>query len=124
MVCHLSSTVVSASDRPTEWALPDQLVFSTVSALLHICGAHPEHADRAVTSIINFVTDIVQNLKDSGSIDVLTHLTPSIHQRIKRVQLNAKKKEIVDTDALIERYRKEIEDLKNKLSEREAEAPS
>ncbi|KIK37238.1 hypothetical protein CY34DRAFT_810523 [Suillus luteus UH-Slu-Lm8-n1] len=45
-------------------------------------------------------------------------------QRIKRVQLNAKKKEIVDTDALIERYRKEIEDLKNKLSEREAEAPA
>ncbi|KAG2066908.1 kinesin-domain-containing protein [Suillus decipiens] len=45
-------------------------------------------------------------------------------QRIKRVQLNAKKKEIVDTDALIERYRKEIEELKNKLSEREAEAPA
>ncbi|KAG2125626.1 P-loop containing nucleoside triphosphate hydrolase protein [Suillus cothurnatus] len=45
-------------------------------------------------------------------------------QRIKRVQLNAKKKEVVDTDALIERYRKEIEDLKSKLSEREAEAPA
>ncbi|KAG1732442.1 P-loop containing nucleoside triphosphate hydrolase protein [Suillus paluster] len=44
-------------------------------------------------------------------------------QRIKRVQLSAKKKEIVDTDALIERYRKEIEDLKTKLSERQAEAP-
>ncbi|OJA19520.1 hypothetical protein AZE42_03209 [Rhizopogon vesiculosus] len=44
-------------------------------------------------------------------------------QRIKRVQLNAKKKEIVDTDALIERYRKEIEDLRSKLAEREAEAP-
>ncbi|KAG2738408.1 hypothetical protein P692DRAFT_20923682 [Suillus brevipes Sb2] len=58
------------------------------------------------------------------AIDVLTHLTPSIHQRIKRVQLNAKKKDIVDTDALVERYRKEIEDFKNKLSEREAEAPS
>ncbi|KAF9222920.1 kinesin-domain-containing protein [Gyrodon lividus] len=43
--------------------------------------------------------------------------------RIKRVQLNAKKKEVVDTDALIERYRKEIEELRNKLAEREAEAP-
>jgi centromeric protein E len=43
--------------------------------------------------------------------------------RIKRVQLSAKKKEVVDTDALIERYRKEIEDLKNKLADREAEAP-
>ncbi|KAI0310930.1 P-loop containing nucleoside triphosphate hydrolase protein [Amylostereum chailletii] len=45
-------------------------------------------------------------------------------QRIKKVQLNAKKKEVVDTDALLERYRQEIEDLKKRLSEREAEAPS
>ncbi|KII86718.1 hypothetical protein PLICRDRAFT_163991 [Plicaturopsis crispa FD-325 SS-3] len=44
-------------------------------------------------------------------------------QRIKRVQLNAQRKEVVDTDALIERYRKEIEDLKARLAEREAEAP-
>jgi len=39
------------------------------------------------------------------------------------LQLNAKKKEIVDTDALIERYRKEIEELKARLAEREAEVP-
>ncbi|KAI5981227.1 kinesin motor domain-containing protein [Pisolithus orientalis] len=44
--------------------------------------------------------------------------------RIKRVQLHAKKKEVVDTEALIERYRKEIEELKRKLAEREAEAPA
>ncbi|KAF4617204.1 hypothetical protein D9613_006327 [Agrocybe pediades] len=44
-------------------------------------------------------------------------------KRIKNVQLNAKKKEIVDTDALIERYRKEIEELKARLAEREAEVP-
>ncbi|CAA7262764.1 unnamed protein product [Cyclocybe aegerita] len=44
-------------------------------------------------------------------------------KRIKNVQLNAKKKEVVDTDALIERYRKEIEELKARLAEREAEAP-
>jgi centromeric protein E len=36
--------------------------------------------------------------------------------------LNAVKKEIVDTDALIERYRKEIEELKRRLAEREAVA--
>lgn len=62
-----------------EWALPDQLVFSTVSALLRICRAHPEYADRTVTSIITFVNDIVENINESSSIDVLTHLTPSIH---------------------------------------------
>ncbi|KAJ2924618.1 hypothetical protein H1R20_g12471, partial [Candolleomyces eurysporus] len=44
-------------------------------------------------------------------------------KRIKSVKLNAQKKEVVDTDALIERYRKEIEDLKKRLAEREAEAP-
>ncbi|KAG7445566.1 kinesin-domain-containing protein [Guyanagaster necrorhizus] len=41
-------------------------------------------------------------------------------RRIKGVKLNAQKKEIVDTDALIERYRKEIEDLKARLAEKEA----
>jgi centromeric protein E len=30
-------------------------------------------------------------------------------QRTKKVQLNAKKKEVVDTDALLARYRQEIE---------------
>ncbi|KAH9851824.1 kinesin-domain-containing protein [Lenzites betulinus] len=44
-------------------------------------------------------------------------------QRIKKVQLHAQKKEVVDTDALLERYRKEIEDLKSRLAEREADAP-
>lgn len=44
-------------------------------------------------------------------------------QRIKRVQLNAKKTEVVDRDALIERYRKEIDDLKRRLAERESDAP-
>ncbi|KIK97936.1 hypothetical protein PAXRUDRAFT_824436 [Paxillus rubicundulus Ve08.2h10] len=58
-------------------------------------------------------------------VNAVTESTSTLQfaSRIKRVQLNAKKKEVVDTDALIERYRKEIEELKNKLSEREAEAP-
>ncbi|KAL5512652.1 hypothetical protein ACEPAG_2918 [Sanghuangporus baumii] len=45
-------------------------------------------------------------------------------QRVKRVQLHAKKKEVVDTGALLERYRKEIEDLKRRLAEREAIVPA
>jgi centromeric protein E len=57
-----------------------------------------------------------------------THISESTStllfaQRIKKVVLNAKKNEVVDTDALIERYRLEIEDLKRRLSEREREAP-
>ncbi|KAF8754475.1 Kinesin protein [Rhizoctonia solani] len=43
--------------------------------------------------------------------------------RVKKVSLHATKKEVVDTDALLERYRKEIEDLKRRLGEREKEAP-
>lgn len=44
-------------------------------------------------------------------------------QRIKKVQLHAQKKEVVDTDALLERYRKEIEELKKRLSEKEKDGP-
>ncbi|EKM79626.1 hypothetical protein AGABI1DRAFT_74724 [Agaricus bisporus var. burnettii JB137-S8] len=44
-------------------------------------------------------------------------------KRIKNVHLHAQKKEVIDTEALIERYRKEIEDLTRRLAEREAEAP-
>ncbi|KAG9083286.1 Kinesin-like protein kip2 [Ceratobasidium sp. 370] len=44
--------------------------------------------------------------------------------RVKKVSLHATKKEIVDTDALLEKYRKEIEDLKRRLGEREKEAPA
>ncbi|THH11130.1 hypothetical protein EW146_g8152 [Bondarzewia mesenterica] len=40
-------------------------------------------------------------------------------QRIKK--LNAKKKEIVDMDALLEHYRQEIEELKKRLAEKEKE---
>ena len=40
-------------------------------------------------------------------------------QHIKKVALKAERKEVVDTDALLERYRKEIEELKKRLSERE-----
>ncbi|KAN0074584.1 P-loop containing nucleoside triphosphate hydrolase protein [Tylopilus felleus] len=75
------------------------------------------------------------SLSGDARISVVCTMNPDVHavteststlqfaSRIKRVQLSAKKKEVVDTDALIERYRKEIEELKNKLAEREAEAP-
>ncbi|KAJ7761484.1 kinesin-like protein [Mycena maculata] len=58
---------------------------------------------------------------DAGAVSESTS-TLQFARRIKGVHLNAQKKEIVDTDALIERYRKEIEDLKRRLEEREQEA--
>ncbi|TFK52657.1 kinesin-domain-containing protein [Heliocybe sulcata] len=50
--------------------------------------------------------------------------TLSFAQRIKKVQLSAKKGELMDTEALLQRYRLEIEDLKKKLAEREAGSPA
>ncbi|KAI6123765.1 kinesin motor domain-containing protein [Pisolithus croceorrhizus] len=59
-------------------------------------------------------------------VNAVTETTSTLGfaSRIKRVRLHAKKKEVVDTEALIERYRKEIEESKRKLTEREAEAPA
>ncbi|KIL66902.1 hypothetical protein M378DRAFT_185909 [Amanita muscaria Koide BX008] len=58
---------------------------------------------------------------DAGAISE-TMSTLLFAKRIKNVKLNAQKKEVVDTEALIERYKKEIEDLKQRLAEREHEA--
>ncbi|KAJ7288316.1 P-loop containing nucleoside triphosphate hydrolase protein [Mycena rebaudengoi] len=58
---------------------------------------------------------------DAGAVSESTS-TLQFARRIKGVHLNAQKREVVDTDALIERYRKEIEDLKKRLEEREREA--
>ncbi|KAF9240174.1 P-loop containing nucleoside triphosphate hydrolase protein [Melanogaster broomeanus] len=66
---------------------------------------------------------VVCTINPEGSAVTESTSTLQFASRIKRVQLNAKKKEVVDTDALIERYRMEIEELKNKLAEREADAP-
>ena len=76
------------------------------------------------------------SLSGDARISVICTLNPDVSavaeststllfaQRIKKVQLNAKKKEVVDTDALLERYRQEIEDLKKRLTEKEKEAES
>jgi centromeric protein E len=70
------------------------------------------------------------SLAGNARISVICTLNPDVSavaeststllfaQRIKRVQLRAERREVVDTDALIERYRKEIEDLKRRLAER------
>ncbi|KAH7923479.1 hypothetical protein BV22DRAFT_1036261 [Leucogyrophana mollusca] len=62
-----------------EWALPDQLVFSTVSALLRISSTHQDYAEDALGAILTFISETVEKLKSSTSIDVLTQLTPAVH---------------------------------------------
>ena len=45
-----------------EWALPDQLVYSTISAILRVCSIHPDQTDLAVKTILRFITQVVQKL--------------------------------------------------------------
>lgn len=46
-----------------EWAMPDQLVSTTVTALLKIANAHPEYRAGAFKAIVALVTEIVQKFK-------------------------------------------------------------
>ncbi|KAF5373565.1 hypothetical protein D9758_000828 [Tetrapyrgos nigripes] len=62
-----------------EWALPDQLVYSTVSALLQMSSVHPQYTDTATEAIVSFIADVITNVKDGEALDVLTQLTPAIH---------------------------------------------
>ncbi|KAL6302818.1 kinesin-domain-containing protein [Sparassis latifolia] len=76
----------------------------------------PSLSGDARISVICTINPTTQAIGESTS-------TLLFAQRIKKVQLHAQKKEVVDTEALLERYRKEIEELKKRLAEREAEAP-
>ena len=42
-----------------EWAMPDQLVSTTVTALLKIAGAHPKYRRATFDAIVNLVKEIV-----------------------------------------------------------------
>ncbi|KAF8623467.1 hypothetical protein AX15_006251 [Amanita polypyramis BW_CC] len=63
----------------TEWALPDQLVFSTVSAVLRITSSQPQYSDQAVSAILAFITQTVKNVETSTSLELLTQLAPALH---------------------------------------------
>ncbi|KAG8865033.1 phosphatidylinositol-4- kinase, partial [Tulasnella sp. 331] len=62
-----------------EWALPDQLVFSTVSALLRLTAAHLEHRSKVMEAIVQFSLTIVKQLESERPADVITRVGPSFH---------------------------------------------
>ncbi|KAF9067556.1 hypothetical protein BDP27DRAFT_1328569 [Rhodocollybia butyracea] len=62
-----------------EWALPDQLVFSTISALLRMATSHPRYSAAATEAICAFISDTVENIRSGDPLDVLTQLTPALH---------------------------------------------
>ncbi|CCM00003.1 uncharacterized protein FIBRA_02028 [Fibroporia radiculosa] len=62
-----------------EWALPDQLVFATVSALLRIANSHTKHRMGAISAIRKFTGEIVRMLQRGAPTSVLTQFAPSFH---------------------------------------------
>ena len=96
---------------------------------------HLQHSDHVPFRNSKLTRMLQPSLSGNARISVICTINPDASaiaeststllfaQRIKKVQLHAQKKEVVDTDALLERYRKEIEELKKRLAEKEADAP-
>jgi hypothetical protein len=53
------------NDHSPEWALPDQVVFSTIAALLRISSNHPEYSNRTTSAIYSFVDQTIKKIRDS-----------------------------------------------------------
>jgi hypothetical protein len=70
MVCDRAFDLGSSTNtNVTEWALPDQLVFSTVTALLRVASLHPNYSARATEAIISFIKDVVEQVHvNSGTL--------------------------------------------------------
>ncbi|KAI0782195.1 atypical/PIKK/PI4K protein kinase [Abortiporus biennis] len=62
-----------------DWALPDQLVYATVSALLRIASHHPEYRSQATNAVVKFTDRIVFMLRTGKSVDILAQFAPSFH---------------------------------------------
>ncbi|OCH92135.1 atypical/PIKK/PI4K protein kinase [Obba rivulosa] len=62
-----------------EWALPDQLVFVTVTALLRIASSHQEYREQAIGAIVKFCSQVVKQLQSREPVDVLTQSAPAFH---------------------------------------------
>ncbi|KAH0579094.1 Kinesin-related protein 11 [Termitomyces sp. J132] len=131
-----SEKATSDKDRTRE----GKYINTSLLTLGTVIGTLADNASKGKTDHIPYrnskLTRMLQpSLSGNARISVICTINPEpsavsetmstlqFAKRIKNVQLNAQKKEVVDTDALIERYRKEIEDLKRRLAEREAEAP-
>ncbi|PPQ71810.1 hypothetical protein CVT24_006200, partial [Panaeolus cyanescens] len=63
----------------TDWALPDQLVYSTISALLRISNQHADRGAVTTTAIFEFIAQIIDRIRDSTSLDALMQSMPALH---------------------------------------------
>ncbi len=49
-----------------DWALPDQLVYSIVSALLTLSNSYPNYREEVTTAICNFLAEIARSIESSN----------------------------------------------------------
>ncbi|KAG8834446.1 phosphatidylinositol-4- kinase [Serendipita sp. 399] len=63
----------------TDWALPDQLVYSTVTALLRLAEKDAQSKESIVLAIIKLATEIVSQMKIQPLNIVVTQAYPALH---------------------------------------------
>lgn len=49
-----------------DWALPDQLVYSIVSALLTLSNSYPDYREVVTTATCNFLAEIARSIESSS----------------------------------------------------------
>ncbi|KAM5531731.1 hypothetical protein V8D89_014580 [Ganoderma adspersum] len=62
-----------------DWAMPDQLVSTTVTALLKIASAHPKYRQATFDAIVNLVKETIPRFKTEDPFDVLSQYAPAFH---------------------------------------------
>ncbi|KZS95958.1 atypical/PIKK/PI4K protein kinase [Sistotremastrum niveocremeum HHB9708] len=63
----------------TEWSLPDQLVYSTITALLKLSNSAEQYREAVCEAIFHFTKEVVQELNTGKSIDTVCQLAPAFH---------------------------------------------
>lgn len=63
----------------TDWALPDQLVYSTVSALLILADSHDQYREPIMQAFARFAAQVVDHLRTAQPVQVLTQYAPAFH---------------------------------------------
>lgn len=96
MIILLILVIYILADIFPDWALPDQLVFSTVTALLRLAGKSADHRERIVSSVIQMASETVSQMKNGTRklstflkrncyskvvvvITIITHAYPALH---------------------------------------------
>ncbi|KAG8761357.1 Kinesin-like protein kip2 [Serendipita sp. 396] len=135
----LSLIDLAGSERATsdkERLKEGKYINTSLLTLGTVIGTLAENASKSKSDYVPFrnskLTRMLQpSLSGDARISVICTLNPSpsalseslstlgFASRIKKVALHATKKEVVDHEALIERYRQEIEELKAKLAEKD-----